>query len=494
MEDHGKAYTAKIQVRIMSQGIHFRASRSCETRQNRCSSRIALSGPTPKSMFDKFAILPIAACAFALIVAPLLIFQTDLHTLNRAIQAGEARPENRIFWPAMTAIFVVLTLLGSSRLSKVTWPPHIICLFAYLAFAGASGLWAYQPEISFIRFVQEVMIVTSIVLPAMLASRTADMMRGLFLCFAFALILNVFFVLQGSSTIAQYGAVLADIGYQGYFEGKNYLGECAAVALLLSFHESLYPGRRRVLGIVFVISSITLVYLSNSKTALGLAVISPPLALLTLFLRRTMRISPAIVLLSIPFCYIVLSSVKPDIMNHLSYMLYGDSTFTGRTIIWDFAQSEIERSPLVGWGYRSFWLVPNSLSSEAPGFVKWMPNAHNGYVDTKLEMGYVGLAFLVVFIIATLHAIGRVADRDPARARLLLSLALFIIVYNFLESLWMRGFEFLWVVFLIVAAETARYWGPFPVRRAADSSRSPGMGSISLSSGARRSRLRVGLS
>ena len=63
-----------------------------------------------------------------------------------------------------------------------------------------------------------------------------------------------------------------------------------------------------------------------------------------------------------------------------------------------------------------------------------MPNAHNGYYDTMLEMGYVGLALLVIFIIATLHAIGRVADRDPARAWLVLSLALFIILYNFLES------------------------------------------------------------
>ena len=109
---------------------------------------------------------------------------------------------------------------------------------------------------------------------------------------------------------------------------------------------------------------------------------------------------------------------------------------------------------------------------DAPGWVKMMPNAHNGYYDTMLEMGYVGLAFLLVFIIATLHAVGRVADRDPARARLLLSLALFVILYNFFESLWMRGFEFLWVVFVIVAAEIGRYWRPFPLRRAAYRSRS----------------------
>ena len=109
-------------------------------------------------------------------------------------------------------------------------------------------------------------------------------------------------------------------------------------------------------------------------------------------------------------------------------MLYGDSTFTGRTFIWDFAQSEIARRPLLGWGYQSFWLVGPDAPSvlDAPGWVKVMPNAHNGYYDTMLEMGYVGFALLVIFIIATLHAVGRVADRDPARAWLVLSLALLL--------------------------------------------------------------------
>ncbi len=123
------------------------------------------------------------------------------------------------------------------------------------------------------------------------------------------------------------------------------------------------------------------------------------------------------------------SSVSNFGFERLSYILYHDSTLTGRTIIWDFAESEIARSPLVGWGYQSFWLVPNSPAyTEAPGWVKMMPNAHNGYYDTMLEMGYVGLAFLLAFILATLHAVGRVADRDPGRALLLLSLALFVIL------------------------------------------------------------------
>jgi exopolysaccharide production protein ExoQ len=225
-------------------------------------------------MIDKSAIVPISACVFALIVAPLLLFVTppDAHTL-------EARPENRLFWPAIAAISVVLVVQNRSRLARLTLPPHIVSLLAYLAFAGASALWAFNPESSFIRFIQQVMIVTSIVLPAMLAARTADMMRGLFLCFASASILNVPFVLGGSATITTYasmhGPALVNIGYQGYFEGKNYLGECAAIALLLSPHEIRYPGWRRALGIIIVIIAILLVFIErfqNSPLALHLFV------------------------------------------------------------------------------------------------------------------------------------------------------------------------------------------------------------------------------
>ena len=115
-----------------------------------------------------------------------------------------------------------------------------------------------------------------------------------------------------------------------------------------------------------------------------------------------------------------------------------------------------------------------------------MPNSHNGYYDTILEMGYVGLLFLLAFILVTLHGVGRVADRDPGRAQLALSLALFVILWNFFESIWMRGFEFLWVMFVIVAAEIGRYWLPVPLRRAAPGSRSQGSGSPGLSPARRR--------
>jgi hypothetical protein len=56
------------------------------------------------------------------------------------------------------------------------------------------------------------------------------------------------------------------------------------------------------------------------------------------------------------------------------------------------------------------------------------------------------------------------------------SLALFIILYSYFESLWISGFEFLWMVFVILAAEVGRYWRPLPLRNAAYRSRSPKTG------------------
>jgi O-antigen ligase len=188
------------------------------------------------------------------------------------------------------------------------------------------------------------------------------------------------------------------------------------------------------------------------------------LALATLLVRKATRISPAILLFSIPLGYFVLATITGFTVNRLSFMLVGDSTFTGRTIIWDFLHTQIAKSPLVGWGYQSFWLVgpdgPSVLG--APGWVKDMPNGHNGYLDTTVEMGYVGLLLLLTFIGATLHAVGRLADRDFARAWLVLSLVLSIIITNGLESLWMRGFEMMWVVFLILVAEIGRHWRVVP--------------------------------
>jgi exopolysaccharide production protein ExoQ len=412
---------------------------------------VRLSEAAPIS--DKRLIVPILVYAYCLIIAPMLMFVFPGKDLTTP------RVENKIFWPAITAIAVGCWALRNR--SRRTWPPHIVWLATYLVLAGASILWAFKPEISFSRFTTQMMILISVILPAMVSARTADMMRGLFFCFVLGSILNVVLIVGGYSTESM--ADNLKIGYPGYFTFKGELGEFAAFAILLSLYEILHPGWRRVFGLIIVVASIYLVFVSQSKGSLGCAALAAMLATLVLFVGKKMRVSPAIVLLPLPICYAVLSRTVGDLINRISWYVYGNYNLSGRIYIWDLVNLEIAKRPLLGWGYRSIWLVGSDspVLADGAGWIRKMPSAHNGYLDTILDTGHVGLVVFVVFIFATLHAVGRVADRDPARAWLLLSIALFVILVNFLESGWMRGEDALWLMFVVVVVEAGRYWQPF---------------------------------
>jgi O-antigen ligase len=417
-------------------------------------------------MLDKFVTIPVLALAFSAIISPL----AEFFGTTADIRSAEPGLINRLFWPLLTLATIILVARNFSRLRKAAFfTPPLISLIALVAFAAASIMWAYKPPVSATRFLQQSMILACLIIPGMLAPRTSDLMRGAFLCLALAAILNVFFIPTNDPNGVP-GFVPE--GYTGYLLGKNYLGEFATIAFLFSLHEILYSGFRRTFGILIGATAIALLLLSMSKTAYALAFICPFIAWIMLTIRKMTRTSLAAILLCIPVFYTIVSSISNFNMNRISFMLYGDSTFTGRTIIWDFADYEISARPLFGWGYQGFWLIGNDAPSvtEAPGFVKDMPNGHNGYYDVTLELGYVGYALLLTFIYATVHAIGRAADADRRRGWFLLSTSLYIIGYNFLESLWMRGSLFLWVVFLLLTVEISRHWHPVRPIRASNQS------------------------
>lgn len=398
---------------------------------------------------DKFAVPPILACIFSVIANPMILSTCGLY--DSACLAG-LPPVAKVFWPLLFVATLAIALPDRARLAV---PANMKCLFAYLGFAGASVLWAFKPELSFIRYAQQVMVVTCVVLPILLADTRVDFVRILFLCFATATIINAVYAFGPPPTFAKN----ATPGYAGYFHGKNYLGLLSGVSIMLALNETLYPGRRRVCGVLVGAIAATLLYLSNSKTGLGLAIVAPILAWATVVAARSMRLSPAWIPIAVVLGFLVISTLFGISIYRVSYALYNDSTFTGRRWIWEFAQYEISRRPLLGWGYQSFWLVGPDAPSvvEAPGWIKGMPNAHNGYLDTIVELGYVGFLLLLAFLIATLHACRAVAVRDLRRGWVALSLMFFIMMSNGLESMWMRAFEFLWIVFIVIAAEVGRY-------------------------------------
>ena len=398
--------------------------------------------------FDIYLAVPLAGCLYALIVYPLLL--SGCSPADQVCLMAP-RPENRVVWPLLASAAVVMVVMNWRRIAL---SPNIMCLFAYLAFAGASVAWAYHTESSAVRYVQQVMVVTSIVLPAMIMTGRTDLVRALFLCFAIASLLSIFFVLGPPPRLAEN----ATPGHTGFFAGKNYLGQCAAITLLLSFNEMRYRGVRRVFGAIVGAVAVGLLVLSNSKTGAALVVLTPALAGIAILGRRMFGFSPVVLPVAILAIYTVMTFLTSIDVYRLSYYMYGESTFTGRKFIWEFAQYEISMRPWLGWGYQSFWLVPNSPSAEAKGFVKAMPNAHSGYYDSLLEMGRFGFVLLIAYLTMTLHACQRMIDRDPGRAWCVLSLVVFVLIGNALETTFMRGFEFLWILFLFLTAEIGRQW------------------------------------
>ena len=398
---------------------------------------------------NMLALAPALACLFSTVVAPLIIFFA-----NDAKGTGAIQSINRMVWPALAVIGFVVAFQNRSRLSQIQLTPVTVFLLAYLSLAGASVVWAFKPDLSLLRFTRQVFVIIAITLPALLCSRRSDLLKWTFLCYALAAPINFYCVFQNSP-----GLVASLNGYPGYFTGKNYLGQFAAVALILSFNELRYTGMRKALGILVLIMAALLLVWSNSKTAFGLALLLPIIAGVVLTVSRWTRLSPALQLFTIAVGYLIFTNITGISSYRIAYMIYGDSTLTGRTIIWAFVDSEIAMRPLLGWGYQSFWLVgPNGPGIvHAPGWVATMPNSHDGYRDVTLELGYVGLTILYCFILATLHAIGRIAEQDAIRGWVLLSLALLVVSYNFLESFWFSGYEFIWILFLIVVAESIRY-------------------------------------
>ena len=143
-------------------------------------------------------------------------------------------------------------------------------------------------------------------------------------------------------------------------------------------------------------------------------------------------------------------------IERIGYRLYGDATLTGRTGIWAFIDYQISQKPWFGWGFHSYYFVPNSPQNEAPGYIREMPSSHSGYLELKLETGRIGYWIFLVFIYSSLHLLERVRRKDPVRAWCFLSIELFAVLINLLDSNWLVLTHF-WLLYLIVVAESVRY-------------------------------------
>ena len=420
------------------------------------------AGTTQTGNFTRklLALIPFLALGHVLIFTNLLgssVIDADPSQGNVSLDPAP-NLGNRLFWPGLFALTLILVIRHRSRLR---WDffrsPAMAGLIAYLLLAGASVAWAFSPQHTISRYVLQIMLVTTVVLPYAVETPNKDTLKRLFNWYALAIAINAVWLMFEKPMLTEAGTIF---GYQGYFTFKGYLGECASLAILSSLYALRSTRWQQVLALFVIAISILIVFMSKSKGSLAFALVSPVLAGAMLLPIVRLRLPMNAILGGFLGCWFLISKFSNDLINKLSYDLYGDGTLTGRTTIWDFIQGEISRNPWFGWGFHSFWLVGPSAPSvtEAPYWVKHMTGSHSGYLDVKLDTGFFGYALLIFFIMATIHAIGRVSRTDLFRAWILLSLALFIILTNILETVWFNP-DPLWIVFLLVAADATYHRG-----------------------------------
>ncbi len=357
------------------------------------------------------------------------------------------KPKNMLFWPVAAGLTLTLVFLNWARMDyRFFRSLPIMSLIAYLVFAAASVTWAYSPDLALSRVVVEMLAAIVVLVPYALPIRTKYTIPAVHLCYAVALAVSAVYVLTTPPS---------PVGHPGYFTHKQELGLLGAISIIVSSHELLHRGWRRLVALIALGLAFWLLFESESKSALALALVAIPCSALILLLCKKTPLTPAYIVAAV----VVASIFVSNPIERIGYRLFGDSTLTGRVGIWAFTNYQISHKPWFGWGFHSYWFVPNSPQNAATGYVRTMPSSHSGYLDLKLETGRIGYWIFLVFIYSSLHLLERVRRKDPVRAWCFLSIELFAVLINLLDTHWIVLTHF-WFLYLIVVAESVRYSWP----------------------------------
>jgi O-antigen ligase len=125
-------------------------------------------------------------------------------------------------------------------------------------------------------------------------------------------------------------------------------------------------------------------------------------------------------------------------------------TLTTRTEMWPDLLS-VPINPLLGAGFESFWL------GERREFIwsRWefRPNqAHNGYLETYLNLGWIGVALLLIMLFVTYRKIRRKLMTDFDFGRFEMGVLFAMIAFNYTEAAF-RGLHPVWTMFFLISID-----------------------------------------
>jgi len=138
------------------------------------------------------------------------------------------------------------------------------------------------------------------------------------------------------------------------------------------------------------------------------------------------------------------------IYAHAIQLLGKDATLTDRTLLWS-ELLKVDINPLFGTGFESFWLGDRFRNFAESRW--WQPNqAHNGYLETYLNLGLVGLFLLIGLFIATFWKCRRELLTNFQFGRFRLGFLVAVIAYNWTEAAF-KNISTIWFIFCIIALD-----------------------------------------
>ena len=150
---------------------------------------------------------------------------------------------------------------------------------------------------------------------------------------------------------------------------------------------------------------------------------------------------------------LVAAEMMFGLSSHMSENLGRGSELSGRTELWT-ALLGLHTNPILGTGFESFWL--GKRLEQLEGIFYFVPNeAHNGYLETYLTLGGIGVFLLIGLFIATFRKIRLELFRNFEWGRYRLGFLAALILYNWTEAAF-KTLSPLWFVFYLIATDYPR--------------------------------------
>ena len=364
----------------------------------------------------------------------------------------EGNPINRVVYTGLLAVALAVLISRWRHLGKLLRANRLILVF--FLYCAASILWSDYPDVAFKRWHKAagdlfmVLIVLSDREPYTAVKRL--LARTTFFLIPLSILLIKYYPHLGRAYARDWTTV-----YVGVTTNKNALGVICLLCGLASvwrfvtaYQERKSTGRNRQL-IAHGAILLMIVWLfrhANSMTSLSCILLAGAV-LLGAHMRAVVR-RPVVLQIFIAAGVSASASVLflglgPGLLQAMGR----DPTLTDRTEIWSLIFT-LTNNPLFGTGFESFWLGPRLDRIWA--LYTWGPNeAHNGYIEIYLSLGWMGVA-LLAFVLATGYktVVAGFRRRLPTAS---LMLAYFVtgVVYNFTEAAFFRMMAPPWILFLL---------------------------------------------